>query len=135
MAEAFGVVTGIAGLASLLIQVNQGFAILQNARKQFAKAPKELEQLEEELRFLALSMDRMIQHEAERPTDELFITHCNASCQQVAKGLKELSEKFEDAKRAKGAKKILKVLDFRDWKNDLNVLRTRTDGALTKLSL
>lgn len=133
MAEAFGVVSGTAGLLSLLIQVNQGFEILQNARKQFSTAPEELELLNKELGFLALSMDRMIK--AAKPSDEVFLAHCEVSCQQVVKGLEELDLRFKEAQKAKGAKRMLKILDFKDWKTDLNILRTRIEGALTKLSL
>ena len=133
MAEALGVVSGTAGLISLLIQVNQGFDIIQNARKQFSTAPEELDMLSKELGFLALSMDRMIQ--ASKPGDQVFLAHCEASCQQVVKGLGELDLKFKQANSSKGAKRMLKILDFKDWKTDLNVLRTRIEGALTKLSL
>lgn len=133
MAEVFGIASGAAGILSLLIQVNQGFEILRNARKQISKAPEELMLLDAELGFLILAMERVGQ--TAKPNDHVFVSHCETSCRQVIRGLNVLNNKFENAQRAKGAKKMLRVLDFVDWKNDVTSLRASIEGAVTKLSL
>jgi hypothetical protein len=133
MAEAFGVVAGVAGLASLAMQINDSIDTLRSMREQADAAPEQLKHLTSDLQFLARCLQEVI-HNAPS-NDDFAIEHCQTSCEAVVKGLIKLKTKFANASRGRGPQKLSRIFAFRHWRVDVEELLQSVQGAKLNLIL
>ena len=133
MAEVFGVISGAAGLVSLVVEIAKGIETLRDARRRAHGAPAELESLEQELEFLTIVMPQVIRNAPS--SDSVIIQHCERSCGEVVKNLEPLKKMLLESSRAEGPKRIIKILSFRHWKEHVDVLHRSIQGAKINLGL
>ncbi|KAF8855102.1 hypothetical protein BDZ45DRAFT_805312 [Acephala macrosclerotiorum] len=133
MAEVFGIAAGAAGFVSLLIQVISGIDTLRDIGNRADKAPAELASLTIELTCLKRLMEEVID---KAPCNDDFVLQlCQASCEQVVKGLEKLKKRVPTESEGTGKQKLLKIFTFRHWKEDVEVLQRSIQGAKINLIL
>ncbi|KAK2036714.1 ankyrin [Colletotrichum somersetense] len=127
----FGVASGIAGFASLLIQISAGIKKLRDILKNAEHAPKELEQLLSDLGFLQRLMEQ-----AKGLSRDPAVKHCEATCGLFVQGLERLYQKLlTDSEKVKGPKMVKTLLAFRHWKKDVEDLHRLLQAAKINLNL
>ncbi|EPE36215.1 Ankyrin repeat-containing protein [Glarea lozoyensis ATCC 20868] len=116
MAEVFGVVAGVAGIASLIPKLISGIDTLRDVQRSADKAPAELDALADELKVLKRFLE-------EAARNEHFVLEMgNASLGQVISGLEKLKRKFAAQLEPKKTK-MPKIFLFRHWKEDVEALQ------------
>lgn len=133
MAELFGVAAGVAGFVSLLTQIMGGIETLREIRNHAERAPAELDNLTNELQFLAGLMRGAIEKAAMR--DDAIHQHCQSSCDHVVRGLSELKDKLSSELKRSGRQKIMRVFSLKHWKQDIEDIQSSIQGAKINLML
>ncbi|KAK2020432.1 ankyrin [Colletotrichum zoysiae] len=127
----FGVASGIAGFASLLIQISAGIKKLRDILNNAEQAPAELEQLVSELVFLQHLMEG-----AKGLSPDPAFEHCEATCGLFVQGLDRLYQKLlTDSEKLKGPKMVKTLMAFRHWKRDVEDLLRSIQAAKINLLL
>lgn len=133
MAEVFGIAAGAAGFVSLLIQVVSGIDTLCDISNRAHEAPAELQSLLTELECLKYLMEK-VKDQVVRD-DDIVLQLCHESCKNVVTGLGKLQKKVLAVSEGRGKQRVLKIFAFRHWKEDVEVLHWRIQGAKINLIL
>jgi DNA repair ATPase RecN len=132
MAEAIGLVTG---LASLAISITEGVMKLRDLYKESKTNSQEVESLMRDLEFLTLSVKGL---EGLSTLDDqnlaFLIGHCQTVVQDVASSLREMTDTL-DASEKKPRKALSRMKWLSSNKKSLEQLKGLTEAARSKISL
>lgn len=116
MAEVFGVVAGVAGIASLVPKIISGIDAIREVQRIADKAPAQLDVLADELKVLS----RLIEEASHN--DDFVLEMGNATLGRVISGLETLKRKLAAHMEAKKTK-VSKIFGLRHWKEDIEALQ------------
>ncbi|OHE96000.1 hypothetical protein CORC01_08693 [Colletotrichum orchidophilum] len=133
MAELFGILAGVAGFASLSVQIGEGITKLRTIRDSAGQAATDISTLIRELDLLTYVMQDVDAQTSLR--NDSVIQHCRADCDQVVRDLKSLLTKLPPTSRSTTKTNVLKLLAFRDWKENVESLQRSIQGAKVNLIL
>ncbi|KAK7947960.1 uncharacterized protein PG986_008846 [Apiospora aurea] len=136
MAEVLGVVSGAAGLTSLVLQVASGTSRLRKAYKLTKKVPVEVGMVARDLDFICEVAKRLNCTDSQTGQADLIVAHCISSIQALAEAIDALSQRASDLDAQKGLKTSAQRLKWMSsCQDDLESLRKLAHDAKVNLML
>ncbi|KAK8087286.1 hypothetical protein PG994_002260 [Apiospora phragmitis] len=136
MAEVLGIVSGAAGLTSLVLQVADGTSRLRKAYKLTKRVPVEVDRVARHLDFICEVAKRLNCADEQTNQADLIVTYCRSSVQAVAEALDALSQRASDLDSQKGLKTSARRLKWMpSCQDDLESLRKLASDAKTNLMM
>ncbi|KAK8133096.1 hypothetical protein PG999_001269 [Apiospora kogelbergensis] len=144
MAEILGIVSGAAGLTSLVLQLADSTSRLRKAYKLTKKMPGEVEAVARDLDFICMVAERLhyTDSQADQPRDQAsdhadrIVAHYKASIQALVKAMEALSQKASSVASRKGLRTSAQRLKWMSsCEDDLESLRRLAHNAQWRLML
>lgn len=136
MAEVFGVAAGAAGFVSLLGQFAEAISTLREIRRQVDKAPADIDNAIKELEFLLAVMLAVMSAARNFPgQQDNFLRHCQASCDEVEKHIRQFEEKVLPKVKLGKRDRIQRVVEMCHWKEDIEDLMRSLQKVRADLTL
>lgn len=132
MAEVFGVAAGAAGFVSLLGQFAEAISTLREIRRQVDKPPTDIDDAIKELEFLLAVMSAARNLPGQQDN---FLRHCQASCDEVEKHIRQFEEKVLPKVKLGKRDRIQRVVEMCHWKEDIEDLMRSLQKVRADLTL